>query len=230
MKRVKLFGVMVVVFFGTQLTGFAQDSTYLSNEYSKAVALYQTAQRYNDAALSKQALVEMSILSPKDTFILRSLAELYYGNRQFVSSAIVAQDINALYPNSIVGLEIQALSFENLRLYDRAIENYEKIWLQTEDKFILFQVAYLQYSIKRYEEAKNNLNIIESGAKPEDTIQLNMSDGNFQEVKILAGIENVRGLIALAQEQPDQAKAHFNKALEISPEFEAPKTSLEGMN
>lgn len=229
MKRIKLFGVVVALMFSTQLNSLAQDSTYLSNEYAKALATYQRAQRYNDALLSKQALVEMSVLSPRDTSVLRSLAELYYNNRQFISSAIVAQDINAIYPTSIVGLEIQALSFENLRLYDKAVENYEKLWLQTEDKYVLFQIAYLQYSIDRFEESKNNLAILISKTTDEDMVQLNKSDGNVQDVKMMAAIENVKGLIAVAQGDNEVARGHFNKALELSPEFESPKLSLDEM-
>lgn len=229
MKRIKLFGVLLVLMLSAQVT-FAQDSTYLSNEYSKALALYQKAQRYNDASLSKQALVELSILSPRDTAVLRNLAELYFGNGQYVSSALVAQDINAIYPTSIIGLEIQALSYENLRLYDRAVENYEKLWLQTEDIYILFQIAYLQYTLERFEESTNNLKILEGKISDEDLVQLNTSNGGSQEVKMKAAIENVRGLIALEKGDNEAAKTHFNTALTLSPDFESPRLSLDGMN
>jgi len=208
---------------------YAQDSTYIANEYNKAVLLYQKAQRYNDTELSKQALLEMSLMNPTDTAVLRTLAELYFSNRQFVSSALVAQDINIVDPTSIVGLEIQALSYENLRLYDKAVENYEKLWLQTEDIYILFQISYLQYTLERFEESRNNLKILESKIKADDMVQLNTSDGNSQEVKMMAAIENVRGLIELERGNNEEAKTHFNKALELSPDFESPKISLEGI-
>jgi len=230
MKRIKLFGVIVVLLLTTQISTFAQDSTYVSNEYAKAVAMLNRAERYNDASLMKQALLEMHILDPMDTAVLRNLAELYYNSRQYVSSAMVAQDINKIYPSSPVGLEIQALSYQSLKLYDKAVEMYEQLWLYTEDNIILFQTAYLQYSLERYDEAKTNLEILASKSTEEDLIQLNKSDGTAQEVKILAGIENILGLIDLEQGNNEQAKLHFNKALELSPDFEAPKISLDGMN
>jgi len=219
---------MLVLMLTTFMT-YAQDSTYIANEYNKAVLLYQKAQRYNDTELSKQALLEMSLMNPTDTAVLRTLAELYFSNRQFVSSALVAQDINIVDPTSIVGLEIQALSYENLRLYDKAVENYEKLWLQTEDIYILFQISYLQYTLERFEESRNNLKILESKIKADDMVQLNTSDGNSQEVKMMAAIENVRGLIELERGNNEEAKTHFNKALELSPDFESPKISLEGI-
>lgn len=229
MKRIQLFGLVIALMFTSQIKSFAQDSTYLSNEYAKALALYQKAQKYNDNDLTKYALVELSVLAPRDTTVLRNLAELYFNEGAYVSSAIVAQDLNTAFPNSLVGLEIQALSFENLRLYDRAVENYEKLWLLTEDKYVLYQISYLQFVLERFEEAKNNLEILVSKATDEDKIQLNKSDGNIQEVKILAGIENLKGLIALAQDDQEKAKGHFTKALEIDPAFEAPKSRLEAM-
>jgi tetratricopeptide (TPR) repeat protein len=230
MKRTKVFGIVVALMIGSLNFLQAQDSAYVSNEYAKAVALYQRAQRYNDGVLQKQALMEMSILTPRDTAVLRSLAELYYNNSQFISSALVAGDINSIDPTSIVALEIQALSFENLRLYDKAVENYEKLWLQTDDSNVLYQVCYLQFSLKRYDEAINNLNILNSKISDDTNITLNKSDGTTQMVKMKAAMANLRGLIAKDQDQPDQAKQFFQNALALSPDFEAAKLSLEEMN
>ena len=230
MRRIKLFGLVLTMLLAGNVLLQAQDSTYISNEYAKAVALYQRAQRYNDGVLQKQALMEMAVLSSRDTAVLRSLAELYYNNGQFISSALVAGDMNTVDPNSIIAMEIQALSFENLRLYDKAVENYEKLWLQTDDNNVLYQIAYLQYSLKRYEESINNLTILESKITDDTNITLNKSDGTAQEVKMKAAMDNLRGLVSYDQGKMDEAKGFFQSALNRSPEFEAPKLSLEGMN
>ena len=230
MRRIKLFGLVLTMLLGSHALVQAQDSTYISNEYAKAVAMYQRAQRYNDGVLQKQALMEMAVLSPRDTAVLRSLAELYYNNGQFISSALVAGDMNTVDPTSVIALEIQALSFENLRLYDKAVENYEKLWLQTDDNNVLYQIAYLQYSLKRYEESNNNLAILDSKITDDTGITLNKSDGTAQEVKMKAAMDNLRGLISYDQGKTDEAKGFFQSALNRSPDFEAPKLSLEGMN
>lgn len=228
MKRIKLFGLVLTLMLASQVILTAQDSTYMANEYAKAQALYQKGQRYNDALIQKQALIELSILTPRDTAVLRTLAELYYNNNQFVSSALVAQDMNAIDPTNILALEIQALSFESLRLYDKAVENYEKLWLQSENNQVLYQISFLQYSLKRFPEAMNNLTILDTKVSDE-MIQLSKSDGNIQEVKFKAAMENLRGLIALEQGNTEEAQKYFQSALSISPDFEAPQMSLEGM-
>ncbi|GHE68891.1 MULTISPECIES: tetratricopeptide repeat protein [Roseivirga] len=229
MMKFRLLLMALVLTLSSQIS-FAQDSTYISNEYAKAVALYNRAQRYNDGVLTRQALMEMAILSPRDTSVLRSLAELYFNNGQYVSSAMVSMDMVKLHPNNMVALEIAALSYESLRLYDKAIEQYEAMWLNTENTTILYQITYLQYMIDRYEEAKANLNILQSKIKDGDKISLSKQDGSVQEVAFAAALQNLRGLIAKDQGNVEAARTHFTKALEITPEFEAAKNSLAELN
>lgn len=229
MNKFKLLVLSGVLFCATQ-AAMAQDSIYVRNEYAKAIALFNRAQRYNDGELAKQALMEMSILSPGDTAVLRSLAEIYFGNSQFISSAMVSLDMLSLYPNDLFAREIAAISYENLRLYDKAIEQYESMWLATDNTSILYQISYLQYLQNRFEEAKTNLTILEGKSKPEDTITLSKQDGSSQDVSFAAGIANLRGLIAQDQGDKEAARGFFTKALEISPDFEAPKVSLAELN
>lgn len=229
MRKIKLLLLTALLVFSAQLT-YAQDSTYLSNEYAKAVALYNRAQRYNDAAVTRQALMEMALLNPGDTAVLRSLAEIYFGNGQYVSSALVSMDLIKIHPNNLVALEIAAVSYENLRLYDKAIEQYESMWLNTDNTTILYQVAYLQYMTDKYDAAISNLGILDSRVKADETINLAKQDGNVQEVKFAAALQNLRGLIASDQGDKAKAREHFTKALEISPDFEAAQNSLQGLN
>ncbi|MGK0488150.1 MAG: hypothetical protein ACJAXB_001332 [Candidatus Endobugula sp.] len=71
MKKMKYWMIVVVMFFST--ISFAQDSTYLSNEYAKARAIYNQAQLYNDVEVQKNALYDMIVLSPYDSSVMRSL-------------------------------------------------------------------------------------------------------------------------------------------------------------
>ena len=229
MKRIKFLVVGCMLFASS--SAFAQVDTLISTfSYNKALAIYQKAQQYNDALMTKQALYDLLVLNNMDSTVMRSLAELYYNNRQFTSSALVGLDFLEKHPGNMIATEIVALSYEQLRLYDKAIEYYQPIWLQTENINILYQIAYLQYSLKRYSESTNNLAIVESKIKAEDQVQLGTSDGGVQQVPFKAAILNLKALIAIEQGQNDQAKTFLNEALQLAPEFEAAKTSLEGLN
>lgn len=229
MNKLKTLLLAFAMLFVSQL-GMAQDSTYVTNEYAKALAMYNRAQRYNDALMSKQALLELAVINPRDTAVLKNLAELYFSNGQYVSSAIVSQDITNMFPNDSFALEIAAISYENLRLYDKAIENYEALWLATDKATILYQVSYLQYALNRYEEAIANLNILSANVKEDEVLNLSKEDGTNQDVLFNAAIANLKGLIALGQEDNASARAFFTKALELSPDFEAAQNSLNDMN
>lgn len=229
MKRIKFLVAGCMLFISS--AAFAQaDTASVNFLYNKALAVYQKAQQYNDAEITKQALYDLLVLNNRDTAVLRGLAELYYNNRQFTSSALVGLDFLEKYPGNLIATEVVALSYEQLRLYDKAIEYYQPIWLQTENVNVLYQISYLQYSLKRYSEANNNLDIVDTKVKDEDSIQLTTSTGAVQQISFKAAVLNLRALIALDQGNKDQAKGLLNQALQISPDFEAAKNKLEEIN
>ena len=224
----KFLVVLCMLFVSAK--GMAQDSTYISNEYTKAVASYQLAQKFNDQEAIKQSLLDLMVLNGRDTTVLKTLAELYYNSRRYTSSALVALDYLEKYPGNLVATEIVALSYEQLRLYDKAIEYYQPMWLKTENVNILYQITYLQYSLKRYAEASNNLEIVQSKIKDEDKVQLTKANGEIQEVAFKAAALNLKALIAIEQGKNDEAKGYLNQAIQISPDFEAAQKTLEGLN
>lgn len=228
MKRIKFLVVVCVLFASS--AAMAQDSTYVSNEYAKAVATYQLAQKYNDQEATKQALLDLMVLNGRDTTVMRNLAEFYYNNRRYTSSALVSLDFLEKFPGNMTATEIVALSYEQLRLYDKAIEFYQPMWLKTENINILYQISYLQYSLKRYTESLNNLQIVDGKVKAEDKVQLNTTNGQIQEIVFKAAILNLRALIAIEQGNNDQAKTLLTQALQLSPEFEAAKNTLDELN
>ncbi len=225
MRKLSICGI-ILLSIGSVFSLHAQDSVYMSNEFAKAVAIYQRAQRYNDEQISKQALLEMSVLNPRDTAILRSLAEIYYQEGRYVSTALVSQDMLSLNSGNLIALELAALSYENLRLYDKAIENYEPIWLKTEDTAVLYQITYLQFITERFEEALGNLDILDANVAEDEEIVLSKNNGENQKVKFKAALANMRGLIAQNRDNLEEALKYFENAVALSPEFEAAVTNL----
>jgi len=233
MKRIKFLMAGIMMCIST--AAFSQttnktDSTVFAFSRAKALAVYQQAQKYNDALMTKQALYDLLVLNNTDSTVMRGLAELYYQNGQFTSSALVSLDFLEKYPGNLIATEIVALSYEQLRLYDKAIEYYQPMWLKTENINILYQIAYLQYSLKRYAEANNNLGIVDSKLADDATIQLNTNSGAVQEVKFKAAVLNLRAMIAADQGDKAAAKGFLNQALALSPDFEAAKAQLDELN
>lgn len=72
MKKIKFLVLAITLMFGSQMM-MAQDSTYISNEYAKAIALLRKAEQYNDVIIQKQALVDILVLNPRDSAAMRML-------------------------------------------------------------------------------------------------------------------------------------------------------------
>ena len=207
-----------------------QDSSLYAQEYGRQVLIYQAAQAFADPEMEKSALYNLLSLNPNDANVLRSLAMLYYSNGRFTSSALVGMDFLKKYPGDSTALEVCALSYEQLRLYDRAVEYYEQLYLLKDDVYLLYQITYLQYVLKRYNEAKNNIGILESRITDDNKISLTKADKQVQEVPMMAALKNLAGLVALDEGNKEGAKAYFNEALKIAPDFEAARLSLEGVD
>ncbi len=228
MRRIKFLMVGVMLFTITGLK--AQDSTFFANEYTKGLALLRKAQEFSDIDMEKQALYDLLILNEGDTTVLQSLTQMYYNTGNFTSSLLVSLSYLKLYPGNLLAIEIAALCYEQLRLYDKAVQYYEDLYLREQSIEVLYQIAFLQYTLQRFEESLNNVKILETKADGAKNLTLSKRDNTTQEVPFRAALLNIKGLISMQQGNKEEAIVHFNEALKIAPDFEAPQTSLETIN
>ncbi len=226
--------MLAVVFLvmGTKANGQTQkqDSVYFAREYLQGMAILNKARAFNDIDMEKEALYKLLVLDERDTSVLMSLAQLYFNSGNFTSSVLVSLDFLNKHPGNITALEIAALSYEQLRIYDKAVQFYEDLYLRRQNINVLYQIAYLQYALKRFDESSNNLNILESKSEGAANMQFPKADGAVQEVPVMAAVLNLKGLIAKEQGNTEEAKRMFNEAIKLAPDFEAPKISIEEIN
>jgi len=88
----------------------------------------------------------------------------------------------------------------------------------------------LQYSLKRYAEALNSLTMLIKNTKVDEKIGFSISDTETQQVDMKAAALNLRGLVYLDQNSKTEAKASFNEALAIDPNFTQAKENLAKSN
>lgn len=224
MRRIKFLMLGMVLFATSGL--MAQDSTFFANQYVKSMALLRKAQNYNDADMEKRALFDLLILNERDTTVLQGLASKYYNDTNYSSAVLVGLDYLRFYPGDVFALEICALSYERLRIYDKAIQFYQDLYFRDDNVFILYQIAFLQYTTKRYEESIVNIAALLNKADPKSTLQLTGGDNRLQEVSFEAALYNLRGLIEADKGNNTEAKGFFEQALKIDPDFEAALLSL----
>ena len=194
------------------------------------MAAYQLANRYNDRAMQKAKLYDLMVRNPEDLRYLEALANLYFDAGQPASAALVALDILEINDKNIGAKEIAAYALEQLGALDRALPQFESLYLLTGDNFSLFKSGSIQYELKRYGEAMNSVNMLIKNAKPEEKVGFPKEDGTTQEVSMKAAALNLKGLIYLDQNSKTEAKEAFNEAISLEPTFEQAKKNLQSAN
>lgn len=199
----------------------------LSAHYSKT---YQAALRYSDYDVAKSALYDLMVENPQNDSILYSLALIYYQSKNYASAGLVAKDLLTMTPDNLAAMEIAAVSFENIGAKDKALEQYETLYLKSDNFQILYKMAFLQYELKKYTESKTNADILLGKKETKEAKGVfNDKEGNQKEYPAGAALYNLKGLIALAEEDKSNAKSFFNKALEMAPDFQLAKQNLESL-
>jgi tetratricopeptide (TPR) repeat protein len=191
---------------------------------------YQAALKYNDLEVAKIKLYDLIVRNPEDLRYMEALGSLYFESGINASAALVAMDILKINDKNTGAMEIAAYSLEQLGAFDRALPYYESLYLLTGDNFSLYKSAYLQYSMKRYAEALNSVNMLTKNAKPDEKIGFAISESETQQVNMKAAALNLKGLIYLDQNSKAEAKAAFNEAISLEPNFNQAKENLQKSN
>ncbi len=188
---------------------------------------YSVASRWNDPDVAKDALYDLIIEYPGSDSLIYALAYFYFENQKYASSVLVCRDLLARNPKSPPVLELSGSSYEGLNVYDKAIENYETLYLITNNSLTLYKMAFLQYELKRYPESITNVDILMS--KPDvDTLKVVFNDAQKKpkEYPMKVSLLNLKGLAYKDQADKENAKKFFEEALKMSPDFVPAKENL----
>lgn len=189
---------------------------------------YAAATRWNDSEVAKSALYDVIIENPGIDSLIYSLAFYYYDNEKYASSFLIAQDLLGRNSKNPMYLEMAASSAQQLQVNDKALAFYESLYLVNDNIRTLYQVAFLQYQTKRVAECKTSIDILL--AKPgvaTEKVVFEDAKGAAKEYPMKVSVLNLKGLLALEQNDKAGAKKAFQDALAISPDFELAKKNME---
>ncbi|CAN5498614.1 hypothetical protein BH10BAC4_BH10BAC4_26610 [soil metagenome] len=194
------------------------------------VRKYSFASRWNDMEVAKDALYDLIVEYPGSDSLIYALALDYYQNEKYPSAVLVGQDLLNRTPKNPRVLELVAAGYELLNITDRALQNYESLFLVTSNNLTLYKMAFLQYTLKRYPECITNADILL--AKPEiDTLKVSYNDaqGKPKEYILKVALLNLKGLVYKDQSDKVNAKKFFDQALALAPDFVAAKENLASL-
>ena len=105
---------------------------------------YVTAIKWNDFEVAKSALYDLIMENPQNDSLILSLAYHYYENQQHVPAVLVSQELLARNPKNTTALEIAAIGYEAMGVRDRALQNYESLYLLSNNVSVLYKMAFIQ--------------------------------------------------------------------------------------
>ncbi|HLP20862.1 MAG TPA: hypothetical protein VK174_11205, partial [Chitinophagales bacterium] len=152
MKKILLTSLSLFVFGGMMM---AQNDAF-----DVQSRVYKTALKNYDLQAATIALYNMQALKPERTDLNDSLALLYFAGERFAQSYLIGEEIVKADPKRNDMLELVAVSKQNLGLVKEALTDYEKLYAADKSVFYLYQMATLQYQLKRYGECVASLDQI----------------------------------------------------------------------
>ena len=229
MKRIF---ILLVVYIGILVNNDTHAQTadslnYFDIDIQKNATVYHLATKFNDQAVARMALYNLLFYSNNKSAVLDSLAIMYYNANQMPSVALITKENLTINPDNQVALEMGAIALNQLGAKDQALDNYEKLFLKNNDSRTLYQIALMQYELKRYTESATSADIL---IKRADVDQLKMRftklDQTQQEVSMRAALLNLKGLIAQQNGDIPKSKELFLEALKVAPGFELAQANL----
>lgn len=192
---------------------------------------YAMAARWSDYAIARDVLYDMIVENPTNDSLIYTLAYYYYESQQYAPALLVSQDLLARAPKNTVYLELAAIAAEELGVYERALQHYESLYLVTNNVRTLYQIAFLQYNLKRYNESGANADLIlNNPAAATEKVVFNDAQGQQKEYSMKVSILNLKGLIAMEKPDKEAARKSFNDALALAPDFLPAKENLVKAN
>jgi tetratricopeptide (TPR) repeat protein len=192
--------------------------------------IYAKAIRYGDFLVAKQALYSLMAKYPERTNYLDSLMRLYFSVGNYAQCILAGKDYMLTNPDNMMSLEMIAISENSLERYKDALADYEKLYAKSSNLFHAYQIAVINYTLKRYEESKMvQSEIINNPKSAKDSMQIMIDAKDSQYVPYKAAAYNLRGVTQKDLRLFEEAKLSFEEALKITPNFRLAKNNLEAL-
>ncbi len=190
--------------------------------------LYHKAITYGDYEVAKTALYNLIIRHPDSLNYMDSLVTLYFSLGQMPQCIMAGNQYLQRDTNNLSVMEMVALSYTQLSKNKESLAMYEKMFLKTGNIYYAYQTAVQQFYLKRIGECNQMIDIIINDPKSTtDKIAINVDQTTQQQVPLKAAALNMRGIIFKELRMADKARAAFEEALKIMPDFALAKGNIE---
>ena len=209
----------------------AQPKTDTSAIIAHYERMYAAALDFNDLQTATVAMYQILAYRPSDAGIKDTLARLYFTRGMSLQALLAGEEVLESQADNQAILEVVAVCQDNLGLAKEALETYEKLFALTKSHYHQYQVASLQYRLKRLGECQANLMALaQANGLEEQKITMNYGQAGSQHVNLKAAVINMLGVLELDMGKTDTAKQLFEQAIKLDPEFLLALSNLESLN
>jgi len=225
MKKGFVLFVVGLMFY----SGVAQSNKEEAIALEKEIV--RLAKNIGDPSVVTVAMYKLIALEGANSTYKDSLTYIYYSSRKYASCFLMANEVLKSDPKNQGILELKASSLESLGAIDKSVEVYEELFALSKNNYHGYSLAKLQLTLKKYEDAYKTINLVEAlndTGKYKVTFSINQN--HTQQVELLAAIPYLKGIIELDMEKETEAKASFQKALKIQPDFVLAQEKFDAIN
>lgn len=202
----------------------AQDAEGMKKHYLRT---YDNAIRYNDISVAIGALHGyMAIdsgLTYKDT-----LSILYFNAKSYVSSLILAEEVYKGQPANTLAMARAAECYDELGDPKTSVGLFEQVVPKTKSPYHIYKLAVGQYQLKRTLECEASARaVLADTTSKKIGVVFTSVDGSQQAVPLHAAASNLMGVIKMDAKNFTGAKADFQQALTMFPNFAGAKQNME---
>lgn len=207
----------------------SQESIKLSDlELNKKIV--RQSLLYNDAQTAIASMHRIIAHEGPTSTYKDSLAITYFKAGNYLSSHLIAKELLKTRPVDIELLEINAISLLSLNATKEAIDAFEVLFAKTRNMGHGYQLALLQYGIKRLEEAQQTIKqVIACEPIEKAFLPFPIDKEQSQNIPLSAAVYNLKGLICYELRDNKNAIESFEEALKITPEFAVAKQNLSAI-
>lgn len=197
-------------------------------EYDRQKGIFKSALAYSDLDVATYALYNMLALKPEGKEYRDTLAFVYFQRGAYPQALLLGREILEANDQNNEMLELVAISEQSLGLVKESLASYEKLFARSNNVYHLYEIAALQYGLKRFGECEQTLNRVLGDEKAgEVTVSLNIDQQQRQEVPIAAAAYNMMGVMYTEMGKKNEALEAYKKAIGVSPDFVLAQKNIE---
>lgn len=194
--------------------------------YTTQKEIFTTALNYGDYDVAKNALYHMMVLDTTNKLLKDTLCILYFQAGDMAQCVLLSTEILETNPKKDPIRNLKAVAEKSLGLSKEALKDFELLYASSPEVDYLYQICTIQYELKRYGECMASADkIIADASSKEKKISI-ATNQSRQMVPLSAAAINIKGVVFLEMGKKEEAKAAFENALSLAPEFELAKNNL----